>query len=178
MKNLNHKLILGIYFSLFVLFVILIKVYQDYIQSFFSETIIQYGIIAIILLIIIMDSLIQPFASDLILIIGVMTLGNTFYLGLIGGLASVFAGVIGYYIGRIIKNKKIKNTNPSLIKGKKLYRKYGAIAIMIGALSPVPYSAVCWAAGICRMNFKIFFASSFSTRLPRFIFMAYIGSII
>jgi membrane protein YqaA with SNARE-associated domain len=178
MKNLNHKLILLIYFILFLIFVILIKIYKDYIQSFFTETILQFGIIAIILLIITMDTIIQPFASDLILIVGVMVLGNTFYLGVIGGLASVLGGVLGYYIGVIIKKKKIKNTNESLIKGKKLYKKYGAIAIIIGALSPVPYSAVCWAAGICHMNFKIFLATSLSTRLPRFILMAYIGSVI
>ena len=108
MKNLNHKLILLIYFILFLIFVILIKIYKDYIQSFFTETILQFGIIAIILLIITMDTIIQPFASDLILIVGVMVLGNTFYLGVIGGLASVLGGVLGYYIGVIIKKKKIK----------------------------------------------------------------------
>ncbi|MBN1544212.1 VTT domain-containing protein [Candidatus Woesearchaeota archaeon] len=62
-----------------------------------------------------------------------------------------------------------------LKKGQELFSKYGVYAVAVGAMSPIPYSAVCWTAGIYRMSYFKFILASIITRLPRFFLMGLIG---
>jgi membrane protein YqaA with SNARE-associated domain len=65
-----------------------------------------------------------------------------------------------------------------LNKGKKLFDRYGIWAVIVGAFSPIPYSSICWTAGIYNMKFKPFIITSLLTRIPRFFLMGFIGYII
>ena len=46
--------------------------------------------------------------------------------------------------------------------------RYGAWAVGIAALTPVPFSVVCWVAGFVRLDF-VRFAPMALLRVPRFI---------
>jgi uncharacterized membrane protein YdjX (TVP38/TMEM64 family) len=52
---------------------------------------------------------------------------------------------------------------------KLLVERYGVRALLFAALTPLPYSIACWAAGACEVRFRTFFLVSLS-RIPRVIF--------
>lgn len=80
------------------------------------------------------------------------------------------AGVLGYYIGRNfsktpfyqnrIREKYLKQYENKL-------KKFGGYLVFVGAVTPVPFSAMCMLAGSVNMNFKNFFLICIS-RVLRF----------
>jgi len=75
---------------------------------------------------------------------------------------SLLGGSIAYFLGRTLSNT---NWLASFMekRGKEvveLREKFGDGALVIGAISPVPYSIVCWASGMVKMPFSHFFMIS------------------
>jgi len=175
--NINLKdLIIGfLIVFIFVLFIIFRKEIRIFAKDLFK----LYGLFGLAAFVIVMDTFIQPISPDLIIVGSTLGGANLIFTALIGGGSSILAGIIGYNIGRKIVGKSRKNsfTSKQLVNGEKLFNKYGIWAVAIGALSPVPYSAICWSAGIYGMVFKKFLITSLFTRIPRFFLVAIIGSI-
>lgn len=82
------------------------------------------------------------------------------YPWLMAGLAiiSYTAGILGYNIGRMLHNTRfydflerrlLKNYIPGL-------RKYGYFLIIVAALTPIPFSAICMLVGAIQYPFKRF----------------------
>jgi membrane protein YqaA with SNARE-associated domain len=136
-----------------------------------------YGLTGLFVLVVIMDTIIQPMSPDILVFGSTFGGANLLWASLVGGFASVLAGIIGYLIGRYIGEEGfVKWFNKEhLDKGKEFFSKYGVWAIVFGALSPLPYSAFCWSAGVYRMRFIPFLLSSILTRLPRFFLFGLIG---
>jgi membrane protein YqaA with SNARE-associated domain len=85
-------------------------------------------------------------------------------------IASVIAGNVAYHIGPYISEipllrKRIEKFRP---RGEKLFAKYGVWAVAIAAMTPVPFSVVCWMAGTYRMKYSSF-AMATLMRIPRVI---------
>ena len=82
---------------------------------------------------------------------------------------SYVAGVIGYLIGRNLSKtpfyKKIEERYLQEYKGK--LKKYGGFLVIVGATTPVPYSATCMLAGSINLDFKYFLLITI-TRIIRF----------
>lgn len=84
-------------------------------------------------------------------------------------LISYGAGILGYYIGRTFS----KTTSFRKFSAKYLreyhhqLRKYGGYIIFVGAVTPVPFSAMCMLAGSINFPFKSFILISIS-RVLRF----------
>ncbi len=173
----NKDLIFSI-FLLLLIFIAFIFFYTE-VKSIFTFLISSYGIIGIILVVIIMDTIIQPISPDII-VFGATFGGANITTAIIAGLASCLAGSIGYFIGKKIGAKEFRKwfSEKHLIKGKELFDKYGILAIVVGALSPIPYSAICWTAGIYNMKYKHFLLTSLLTRVPRFFLMGLFGYLI
>lgn len=84
--------------------------------------------------------------------------------------ASVVAGNIAYYIGPYVSEipllrARIERFRP---RGERLFQKYGVWAVAIAAMTPVPFSVVCWMAGTYRMKYKSFAVATLM-RIPRVI---------
>jgi membrane protein YqaA with SNARE-associated domain len=84
--------------------------------------------------------------------------------------ASVIAGNMGYYLARRIgawrpvRRKLAKNYD----KGRALFQRFGVWAVVVAGLTPVPFSIICWLAGIYNMPpIRLFFATF--SRIPRFV---------
>jgi membrane protein YqaA with SNARE-associated domain len=86
-------------------------------------------------------------------------------------LISYGAGVIGYFLGyyfskasvfKGVYNKYLKPLEYSL-------KKYGGLLVVVGAVTPVPYSATCMLAGSVGYSFKTFLLLCI-TRIIRFAF--------
>jgi membrane protein DedA with SNARE-associated domain len=71
---------------------------------------------------------------------------------------SFIAGVIGYFIGKFFSTTRIyKRISYGYLRqyNRKL-KKYGSFLVLVGALTPVPFSATCMMAGSVAIPFKDF----------------------
>lgn len=82
---------------------------------------------------------------------------------------SYIAGVIGYLIGRNLSKtpfyKRIEERYLQEYSGN--LKKYGGFLVIVGATTPVPYSATCMLAGSINLDFKYFLLICI-TRIIRF----------
>jgi len=84
--------------------------------------------------------------------------------------ASIVAGNTGYYLAKrigdwsFIQNRLAKSYN----KGHKLFERFGVWTVVIAGLTPLPFSIVCWFAGLYDMKPWPFFLATLS-RIPRFV---------
>lgn len=90
--------------------------------------------------------------------------------------ASLFGGIIGYWIGffggRPVFNFIFKNKQKQFESVEKLYAKYGSLAVFFSAFTPIPYKIFTISSGILNMNFLKFCISSFLGRGLRFFIVS------
>ena len=82
------------------------------------------------------------------------------------------AGVLGYYIGNKFSKTGFYQTHireKYLKQYEKNLKKFGGYLVLVGAVTPVPFSATCMLAGSVNMNFKNFLLICIS-RIVRFSF--------
>lgn len=84
-------------------------------------------------------------------------------------LISYAAGVLGYFIGYYFTKRPLfKKIYDRYLKPYEGYlKKYGGFLVVVGAVTPVPYSATCMLAGTVHYPFKTFLLLCV-TRLVRF----------
>lgn len=106
------------------------------------------GFFGIALYVYVVDTIIIPATADIVF---PFTVGwNPIILLSVMSAASMAGGITGYWIARNFNKLKIINrmTSGYRERGITLIRKYGAWAVVIAGLTPVPYSTVCWIAGL------------------------------
>lgn len=110
--------------------------------------------------------------------------GNWWLYGITVTIGSVSGAIVSYYLGKIFKD--IILTSKSLELFRKLigidqqkfkqvqdmYDKYGGYAIILAAISPIPYKLVTWVSGMMEYNMKWFLILSVIGRGVTFLFMA------
>lgn len=84
-------------------------------------------------------------------------------------LISYGAGIIGYFIGYYFsKTPSFKTVHEKYLKPYEgRLKKYGGFLVIVGAVTPVPYSATCMLAGTIKYPFKTFLLICI-TRIIRF----------
>ena len=110
-------------------------------------------------------------------------------LGLFGGMpfwivvawasvGSLAGGSVGWVIGvRLSHTRWFRRIMAGRgAEANQLVGRYGKIAVAIGAVSPLPYSVCCWAAGALGMRFRPFFLVSL-LRIPRVAFYLWLVQI-
>ena len=136
----------------------------------------DYGYLGIFL-IAFTESIIQPIPPDIFISGGTIFGLNPLFASLIATLGSVLGGIVGYFLGKFLGEpifKKIFKEN-WYNKGELLFRKYGIWAVIIAAITPIPFKAICWLAGIFEMPLGGFILASIVGRLPRFLFIAFLS---
>ena len=86
-------------------------------------------------------------------------------------LISYAAGILGYYIGKVFsKTAFYKRIHVKYLQqyDSKL-KKFGGFLVIVGAVTPVPFSATCMLAGSVNLPFKYFLLITI-TRIIRFAF--------
>ncbi len=165
---------------LIIVFIIIVSpffIWHAKLKVFFLWLADRFGVVGFLTAGFLMDVIVQPIAPDT-LIFAYSVLGlNYLKLALLGGVASVLAGSFDYFLGHFLSEENIEK-----IVGKKKYKqahnlflRHGFGAVAIGALTPLPFSIVCYSAGAFKMPFQKFFFSIIITRLPRFLLIAYLG---
>ncbi len=126
------------------------------------------GYMGIGIFVFLVDMLIVPMSVDLVFPF-VLT-WNPFALLAVMGIASALGGYGGYWIGRLLGRVPfIRQFTSSFSKdGEQMFRRYGIWAVVIAGLTPIPFSTVCWLAGMLRTSAGWTFLACFS-RIPRMI---------
>lgn len=89
---------------------------------------------------------------------------------------NVIASMIGYFVGMKVGYPILRyfSSDEILEKAKKLFDKWGVMAVAIGAFTPIPYTIVVFLAGISKMDFKKYVIAGFIGRVPRYVIGGYV----
>ena len=90
-------------------------------------------------------------------------------------LISYFAGVIGYFVGRILNQVILYRyaRRKFFAKYETFLRRFGGFLIFVAAVTPLPYSGVCMVVGSAKYPFDKFLLISL-TRFLRFAFYSFL----
>lgn len=130
----------------------------------------EFGYPGIFVTVLIMDTFILPVTPDLVIFVSIAGEMDPFLAVASMSAASILGGNIGYFIGMFLGRREFvrRILGRNMIKGHYLSEKYGMGAVVLGALTPIPFSTVCWTAGLLRMDHRKFMAAT-TYRLPRFL---------
>ena len=117
------------------------------------------------------ESIFFPVAPDFLLVI--LALGDVnkaFWYALVSTVGSVLGGIfaygIGFFFGETILRKFVKEEK--LKKIHDLFNKYEELAVLVAAITPVPYKLITLSGGAFFINFKKFVFYSILGRGFRF----------
>ena len=102
---------------------------------------------------------------------------GSWYLFLINVvICNVIASALGYFVGMRLGYPFLRYfaNEETLEKAQNLFKKYGILAVALGAFTPVPYTIVVFLAGISKMDFKKFILAGFIGRVPRYVIGGYV----
>ncbi|NCN26540.1 hypothetical protein GW915_03105 [bacterium] len=118
------------------------------------------------------DFIISPIPPDVILVLATKgaSYSSNLEMSLAFGVASTLGGCVGWAIGRyVLKPTWFGESFKGFIyNNHRRINKYGKLMVALGALTPLPYSMTCWAAGFLKMDFKDFVFVA-SLRIIRFL---------
>jgi membrane protein YqaA with SNARE-associated domain len=165
-----RKTLVGV-LVLFVLVVLLGYWLEDELVSLTNWFDRSLGLGGLAFLMFINDTFISPLPPDLVLFIfskSARADSAPFVITLFG-VCSVVAGMVGWWIGTRLHNTSIpkKIFGDQLEKSERLAKKYGSWALLLGALTPIPYSLTTWTAGMMGLSFKRVIWPCLA-RIPRF----------
>lgn len=116
------------------------------------------------------DALTFPVPPDTYLLISVATDKDPVTMLVVCSIGSIIAGNLAYSLGPHLAKVPFFNSRIESFrqKGEKLFLRYGVWAVVIAALTPIPFSIVCWFSAIYKMDRTKFFFATFA-RIPRLI---------
>ncbi|MGA1793635.1 MAG: YqaA family protein [Thermoplasmatota archaeon] len=170
--NIKRNLIrLGIAFVIVLLLVVILRyIFGSYIESFAQVMVDSFGLPGIFVGTLVLDTLVLGISPDFILFVAIA--GEMHPLGVLLtiSIASILGGNAGYFIGRFLGNRKFvqKRIASYERKGHYLMEKYGLWAVIVAAMTPIPFSTVCWIAGMLEMKYTHFMAGAV-WRIPRYL---------
>lgn len=175
LKNLFRKhLLRGILF-LFVLVALILFLafsFEPQIRSFAEWLTSTFGIWGLGATVFIADLIISPIPPDAALFfIGQSAMHEKWIVWVpLLGLVSTTAGLCGWFIGRrLLKIRLFRRMILGFTKEHRgSIRKYGFWMVVIGALTPLPFSLTCWLAGIFKLPMETFVLAALF-RVPRFV---------
>lgn len=133
------------------------------------------GIWGISVAVILADALTFPVPPDTYLLAAVASHADQMTLLAAISVSSVVAGNLAYVLGPLLQHvpllgKKIENFRGT---GELLYKKWGLWTVVVAALTPIPFSIICWFAGIYKMPYRPFLIGTLA-RIPRFVIYYYL----
>lgn len=160
-KKLLFRTIIGIAFVIAILLIYeyffgVVGTTNDSIAQRLYE---QMGTSGVFLFVLIVDTFIVPMTVDVMY--PLVIAWSPIKIMMVLGTASFLGGILGYWIGRFLSRIKfIDRLVDKLVGSHKVFiDDHGAWAIVLAALSPLPYSTICWAAGALKVdNRKIILA--------------------
>ena len=146
------------------------------IEKYLSEKLISFYISIFA----ISESVVNPFPLELLLIPSIVKYPHKYIkYAFLAALMSTIGAVFGYILGYYLEEKIIKSF-VDVSEFIPIYEKYGALIILIGAITPLPFKIVTVASGVFKINFIFLIIYSFIGRYIRYqiiaLFTYYYGS--
>jgi membrane protein YqaA with SNARE-associated domain len=122
--------------------------------------------------VLLIDTLTLPVPPDAVLVVIAHGPLRDSWLPLVVGLGlvSALAGNVGYLAGGSLAqtrwSSRVLGAQRAQIES--MFARYGAATVVLGALTPIPFSITCWAAGALRLRWSTF-ALITLLRVPRFV---------
>ena len=119
-----------------------------------------------------LESLISPIPPDPLLIaMSVLKPYMAIYFSLIATFASVSGALFGHWIGKKYGRLVLKKfvSEEKILIGEKLFDKYGVWAILLAAITPIPYKVFAILAGVLKLDVKRFLIASIIGRGIRYL---------
>lgn len=128
------------------------------------------GLVGIFFGVLAADGLMFPIPPTTYLFIAVAANVPIIPVLIVCAVASFLGGALAYLLGPTLQrvpfiNRRIEAFRP---RGEALFKRWGGWTIAIAAVTPLPFSLVCWFAGIYRMPFARFISVSV-VRAPRLL---------
>jgi undecaprenyl-diphosphatase len=140
-------------------------------MEFIIQYLNHYGTVGLFVIAFV-ESIFSPVLPDLLLIpMAIANPQNAIYYGMVATVASVLGGLIGYFVGKAWGLPVIKRFIPLhyIEEMRLLADKYGAWAVYIGALLPIPYKVITLTSGMFHVRLPIFILASVIGRAKRFL---------
>lgn len=149
---------------------ILAKFFYEPFQAFALKLIGIFGMPGVLFGLWLTDTFTFPIPTDTYLIVAVASAKPMLPTMAAISLVSLIAGNCAYFVGPFLTRvpyikDRIEAFRP---RGERLFKRWGVGAVAIGALTPLPYSVICWFAGIYKMPYRRF-ALSTLFRIPRMV---------
>ncbi|MDC7244243.1 MAG: YqaA family protein [Pleomorphochaeta sp.] len=161
---------------IFVIFIIYDKVIRSSVQTstLAQDLYNKLGHFGVSLFVYLCDTFIVPLTPDIMFPL-VSSNWNILEITLFMGSASFLGGISAYWLGHLLSKIKIVDKYANKIMGshKVFIHNKGAWGVALAGLTPIPYSTICWTAGILKVEFKkVIFACL--VRFPRMILYYYL----
>jgi len=121
------------------------------------------------------ESVFFPVPPDILIAILVLNDPSSFLIvGTVATIGSVLGGMVGYYLGYLGEKKILEKmfSKKKIEKMHKLFDKYGALAVFVSGVTPLPYKIFTIGAGVFYINFRNFIIASTLGRGIRFFAVA------
>ena len=121
------------------------------------------------------ESVFFPVPPDILIAILVLNDPSSFLIvGTVATIGSVLGGMVGYYLGYLGEKKILEKmfSKKKTEKMHKLFDKYGALAVFVSGVTPLPYKIFTIGAGVFYINFRNFIIASTLGRGIRFFAVA------
>lgn len=156
-----------------VLFIFILALsFEPQIREFANWLIEHFGFLGLSLSVFVADMIISPIPPDAALFfIGQSSMHSQWILWVpLLGLISTGAGLCGWLIGQRLQHLRFfkKLITPFSRQYSKTIKRYGFWMVVLGALTPLPFSLTCWLAGIFKLPLQTFTLAALF-RIPRFI---------
>lgn len=132
-----------------------------------TRLVITGGLIAMIFFVIILEGA-PVFIGSSVVVAAILTMNvfNPWSIFLLFILSAIIGNILYFYLGYFSGEKIMKYLDKKNVREyKDLFKKYGRFAMLIMAISPIPYLPTL--AGIFRMSPKYFFLETLSVRIIR-----------
>ncbi|RMF91290.1 MAG: DedA family protein [Methanobacteriota archaeon] len=136
----------------------------------------SYGLLGLFIVMIIGSSPI-PIPVELVVVTVIALGAPPLPTALFAGFGASLGGLIGYYVGYgLISGTGLMEKHRDRVEeAHQWLERYGAPAVFIFALTPLPYDAMAIAAGGGRMSIRKFYLATLAGRLIRYLFVAQMG---
>ncbi len=157
--------VMGFFLVVYAITLFFIKDHYQMIGTWVTE---HLGFAGVALFVFLTDMFIVPMTVDIIF--PLVMAWNPVPLLLTMSFASSLGGIGGYWIGRLLGHLPLIKMFTSRFSedGERLINIYGVWAVVLAGLTPIPYSSVCWIAGMLKVNPYLVAIASLS-RLPRMV---------
>jgi membrane protein YqaA with SNARE-associated domain len=134
----------------------------------------RFGLNGLMATVFLMDFALQPFPPDILLYSYVLSGSPLLQTWFLVSAASIAGSLGGYFMGFFLQYEGAMR-----FIGKKRYDAahqvfvdHGVLAVLVAALTPIPFNVMCWSAGIFKMPFKYFLPSTILARGLRYALVA------